>query len=447
MGKLVEGFTESISFDKRLYKYDIEGSIAHAKMLARCEIITSKEAERITEGLKKIQKEIETNKLKFDPRLEDIHTHIEHRLIELIGEAGAKLHTGRSRNDQVALDLRMYLRDEIREIAGLVRKLQATILKLAEVNIDVIMPGFTHLQHAQPILFSHWLMAYFEMLDRDWERLLDTFERVNVMPLGAGALAGTSHPIDREYTAMLLDFPKVTQNSVDTVSDRDFVVEFMADASLIMMHLSRLSEELTLWSSKEFQFVEFADTFTTGSSIMPQKRNPDVAELVRGKAGRVYGNLLSLLVTMKSLPLAYNRDMQEDKEPLFDTVDTLKVTLSVYAGMLASMKVNAKRMAAALAGDFSTATDIADYMVKKGMPFREAHGLVGRLVRETIAKGKQLADLTLSDFQSYSKQFGEDIFEALEPRASIEAKKSLGGTARENVLKMIARAKEIIKKR
>lgn len=444
---LLTGFTESISFDRRLYRYDIQGSIAHAKMLARCQVITARDAERITKGLRKIQKEIEAGKLKFDPGLEDIHTHVEHRLIEIIGDTGAKLHTARSRNDQVALDMRMYLRDEIREIAMLIRELQATILKVAEANIDVIMPGFTHLQHAQPILFSHWLMAYFEMLDRDWGRLFDTFERVNVMPLGAAALAGTSHPIDREYTARLLDFPKVTQNSIDTVSDRDFVLEFMADASLIIMHLSRLSEELILWSSKEFSFVEFADTFITGSSIMPQKRNPDVAELVRGKAGRIYGNLLSMLVAMKSLPLAYNRDMQEDKEPLFDTVDTLKGALAVYAKMLASIRVNKKNMAAALVGDFSTATDIADYLVRKGMPFREAHQLVGRLVRETIAKHKQLVDLHLSDFQAYSKLFGKDIFEAIEPRASIESRRSLGGTAKESVTRMIAQGKEIMKKK
>ncbi len=444
--KKIEEFLESISFDKRLYKYDIQGSIAHAKMLTKCKIITDSEGKRIVKALKEIEKEIKTGKFKFNLSLEDIHTHIEKRLIEKIGDIGAKLHTARSRNDQVSLDMRLFLRDEIKEIAKLIRNLQKSILKVAERNIDAIMPGYTHLQHAQPILFSHWIMTYFFMLDRDWERLLNTFDRVNVSPLGAAALAGTSYPTDREYTARLLDFSKVVQSSMDAVSDRDFIIEFLADASLIMMHLSRLSEELILFSSKEFGFIELADPFTTGSSIMPQKRNPDVCELIRGKTGRVYGNLMSLLTTMKSLPLAYNRDMQEDKIPLFGTVDTLKGSLSLYAKMLDTVKIDKKKMLASLEGDFSMATDLADYLVRKGLPFRKAHQIVSKLVKETIKKKKDLDDLTLKEFKTYSKLFGRDVFDTIKVKAGIAARKSLGGTAKESVKRLIAQGKEIVRK-
>ncbi|MCK4647974.1 argininosuccinate lyase [bacterium] len=444
--KQAEEFLESISFDKRLYKYDIQGSIAHTKMLAKCKIITDFEGKKIVKALKEIEKEIKSGELKLDPSLEDIHTHIEKQLIGKIGDVGAKLHTARSRNDQVSLDMRLFLRDEIKEIAKLIRNLQKSILKVAEKNIDAIMPGYTHLQHAQPILFSHWIMAYFFMLDRDWERLLNTFDRVNVSPLGAAALAGTSHAIDREYTARLLGFSKVVPSSMDAVSDRDFAIEFLADASLIMMHLSRLSEELIFFSSKEFGFIELAEAFTTGSSIMPQKKNPDVCELIRGKTGRVYGNLMSLLTTMKSLPLAYNRDMQEDKIPLFDTVDTLKGSLSLYAKMLDAMKINKKKMLASLGGDFSTATDLADYLVKKGVPFRKAHQIVNKLVKETIKKKKDLTDLTLKEFKTYSKLFASEVFNAIKVKAVIAARKSLGGTAKESVKGLITQGKEILKK-
>ncbi len=445
--KKIEEFLESISFDKRLYKYDIQGSIAHVKMLTKCKIIADSEGKIIVKALKEIEKEIKTGKFEFHPSLEDIHTHIEKRLIEKIGDIGAKLHTGRSRNDQITLDMHLFLRDEIKEIAKLIRNLQKSILKVAEKNIDVVMPGYTHLQHAQPILFSHWIMAYFFMLDRDWERLLNTFDRVDVSPLGAAALAGTSHPIDREYTARLLGFSKVAPSSMDAVSDRDFIIEFLAHASLIMMHLSRLSEELILFSSKEFGFIELAEAFTTGSSIMPQKRNPDVCELIRGKTGKVYGNLMSLLTTMKSLPLAYNRDMQEDKVPLFDTVDTLKDSLSIYAQMLDTMKIDKKRMLAFLEGDFSMATDLADYLVKKGLPFRKAHQIMSKLVKETIKKKKGLNALTLKDFKTYSKLFDRDVFETIKVEAGIAARKSLGGTAKESVKRLIVQGKETVKKK
>jgi len=443
--KKVEEFLESVSFDKRLYKYDIQGSIAHIKMLVKCKIITDAEGKKIVKTLKEIEKEIKTGKFEFYPSLEDIHTHIEKRLIEKIGDIGAKLHTARSRNDQVSLDMRLFLRDEIKEIAELIRSLQKSILKVAEKNINAIMPGYTHLQHAQPILFSHWIMAYFFMLDRDWERFLNTFDRVNVSPLGAAALAGTSHAIDREYVAHLLGFSKVVQSSMDAVSDRDFAIEFLADASLIMMHLSRLSEELILFSSKEFGFIELGEVFTTGSSIMPQKRNPDVCEIIRGKTGRVYGNLMSLLTTMKSLPLAYNRDMQEDKVPLFDTVDTLKGSLSLSAQMLDTMKINKKKMLASLEGDFSMATDLADYLVKKGLPFRKAHQIVSKLVKETIKKKKTLTDLTLKEFKTYSTLFGRDVFDTIKVKAGIASRKSLGGTAKESVKRLIVQGKEIMK--
>jgi len=368
--KLVEEFNASISFDKRLYKHDIMGSITHARMLAKVGILTKKEVDKIISGLKAIEKEIVAGKFRFTPDLEDIHMAIEKRLIEKIGPVGGKLHTARSRNDQVALDVRLYLRDEIKEIQSLIRDLQKALVNVAKKNLDCIMPGYTHLQRAQPILFSHHLLAYYEMLKRDHERIADCLTRVNVMPLGAGALAGSPYPLDRDFVAKELGFAKPTDNSLDSVSDRDFCIEFCGAASILMMHLSRLSEEFILWSSQEFGFIELSDAFSTGSSIMPQKKNPDVPELVRGKTGRVYGNLLSLLTTMKALPLAYNKDMQEDKEALFDTVDTVKDCLKVFSPMLTTMKINKKKMLNATKQGFLTATDAADYLVKKGVPFQ-----------------------------------------------------------------------------
>jgi argininosuccinate lyase len=446
INKVVEKFLESISFDKRLYKYDIQGSIAHVKMLAKCKIIKQSEAKAIIKGLEGIAGEISRGKFKFDSSLEDIHTHIEKRLIRKIGEVGAKLHTARSRNDQVSLDMRLYLKDEIKAIAGLIRGLQKNILKVAEKNIDAVMPGYTHLQHAQPVLFAHWIMAYFFMFARDWERLLGTFSRVDVSPLGSAALAGTSHAIDREYTARLLGFSKIAPSSLDAVSDRDFIIEFLADASLVMMHLSRLSEELILFSTKEFDFITLAGTFTTGSSIMPQKRNPDVCEVVRGKTGAIYGNLMNLLTAMKSLPLAYNRDMQEDKVPLFHTVDTLKGALSLYTEMLGTIKLNKKSMLRALEGDFSLATDLADYLVKKGLPFRTAYEIISTLVKETMKKEKKLTDLTLKDLKVYSPLFKRDVFAILKVESSVSARKSLGGTSPSSVKRLIAQGKRMVGK-
>ncbi|NIQ98468.1 MAG: argininosuccinate lyase, partial [Desulfuromonadales bacterium] len=376
--KFVEEFTASIDFDKRLYRYDIEGSIVHARMLARQSIIEQAEADTIVEGLQSIRADIEAGQVEFMVSLEDIHMNIEARLIERIGTVGGKLHTARSRNDQVALDIRLYLRDEVREIIAYLEKLQDAFLEQAQANLGVIMPGFTHLQTAQPVLFSHHMLAYYEMAKRDAERLRDLYRRVNIMPLGAGALAGTTFPIDREWVAEQLGFDGVTRNSLDTVSDRDFAIEFCAAAGILMMHLSRLSEELIIWSSADFDFVELTDSFCTGSSIMPQKKNPDVPELVRGKTGRVYGNLVNLLTLMKSLPLAYNKDMQEDKEPLFDTIDTVKGSLKIFADMIAEMGVKAQNMRTAAARGFSTATDVADYCVRKGIPFRNAHEIVGK---------------------------------------------------------------------
>lgn len=382
--KFVEEFTASINFDKRLYHQDIRGSIAHATMLGKQGIIPIADVENIVSGLKAILEQIEAGKFDFSVSLEDIHMNIEARLSEKIGDAGKRLHTGRSRNDQVALDIRLYLRDELVEVSAYIDLLIDSIIHQAEENLGVIMPGFTHLQTAQPILFSHHMMAYHEMLKRDKARMEDCLKRTNVLPLGAGALAGTTFPIDREYVAELLDFAEVTRNSLDSVSDRDFAMEFCAASSILMVHLSRFSEELILWSTSEFKFVELSDSFCTGSSIMPQKKNPDVPELVRGKTGRVNGNLVALLTLMKSLPLAYNKDMQEDKEPLFDTIDTVKGCLKVFADMVREMKINPERMEVAAAAGFSTATDVADYLVRKGIPFRDAHEIVGKTVRYCI---------------------------------------------------------------
>jgi argininosuccinate lyase len=439
--KFVEEFTASIEFDKRLYRHDIRGSIAHARMLGKQGIIPRDDAEAIINGLQDIIKQIEAGSFDFSVSLEDIHMNIETRLSEKIGEAGKRLHTGRSRNDQVALDIRLYLRDEIKEIGASLDALIDSLLFQAEKHLGVIMPGYTHLQTAQPVLFSHHMLAYVEMFKRDKGRMRDCLKRVNVLPLGAGALAGTTFPIDREYVAELLDFPEVTRNSLDSVSDRDFALEFLASASILMMHLSRFSEELVIWSTSDFRFIELSDSFCTGSSIMPQKKNPDVPELVRGKTGRVYGNLMALLTVMKALPLAYNKDMQEDKEPLFDTIDTVKGSLRIFADMIREMRLNSERMRAAAAGGYSTATDVADYLVRKGMPFRDAHETVGKAVRYCIEMKKDLPELTLDEWRGFSDIIDTDIFTAITLEASVNARNATGGTALERVKEEIARAK------
>jgi len=436
--KDVEAFTASIHFDRRLYRQDIEGSIAHARMLASQKIITKKEEKAILAGLKTIGKDIEAGRFVFNPDDEDIHMAIEKSLISRIGKAGGKLHTGRSRNDQVSLDVRLYLRDEIRRILELLSIFKKSLTDLAKKEIKTIMPGYTHLQKAQPVLLSHHLLAYWEMIDRDEARLLDCQKRVNILPLGAAALAGTNLPIDRKQVADLLNFPAISENSMDTVSDRDFIAEFIFAACLIMMHLSRFCEDLILWSSSEFGFVEISDSFTTGSSIMPQKKNPDVAELVRGKTGRVYGHLVSLLTVLKGLPMTYNRDLQEDKEPLFDTVDTVKGCVKTLASMIRHLQFNRLRMREEAAKGFSTATDLAEYLVMKGVPFRESHGIVGRLVAYSIKSGKALHELTLGEYRKFYQGFDEDIFACLKIENAVNAKNSLGGTAEKNVRKRLA---------
>jgi argininosuccinate lyase len=440
--KIAEKFSASIDFDKRLYKEDIEGSIAHVTMLAENGIILKNESEKITKGLKQIEKEIDSGKFPFREEYEDIHLNIEKRLIEKIGDTGGKIHTARSRNDQIALDMRLYLRKEINEIILLLKDIAECLIELAEKNIDTLMPLYTHLQRGQPVLLSHHLMGLYEMLKRDRERYIDCLERVNVMPLGAGAGAGTTFPIDREYVAKLLGFPKVTQNSIDTVSDRDFIVEFIAVSANLMMHLSRVSEEFVLWSTKEFDFVDLGDEFTTGSSIMPQKRNPDMAELIRGKTGRVYGNLVAILTIMKGLPFSYNRDMQEDKEPMFDTGDTVKSSLDVLRAMLKNIAFKHENMKRALAEGFITATDIADYLTRKGMPFRNSHEVTGRIVGYAEEKGRELTNLHISEYKMFSKLFEEDLFDHITLQGSISGRKSYGGTARQNVVRMIAQGKK-----
>ena len=439
--KFVEEFTASIDFDKRLYRQDIQGSMAHAMMLGKQGIIPKTDVEAITEGLKDILDRIEAGEFDFSVSLEDIHMNIESRLSTSIGEAGKRLHTGRSRNDQVALDIRLYLREEIASITAFLDKLVDSLINQAEENIDVIMPGYTHLQTAQPILFSHHMLAYVEMFKRDKGRMEDCLKRVNVLPLGAGALAGTTFPIDREYVAELLEFSEVTRNSLDSVSDRDFALEFMSASSILMMHLSRFSEELIIWSTSEFKFIDLSDGFCTGSSIMPQKKNPDVPELVRGKTGRVYGNLMALLTVMKALPLAYNKDMQEDKEPLFDTIDTVKGSLKIFADMIREMKVNPATMRTAAAKGFSTATDVADYLVRKGMAFRDAHEVVGKSVAYCLSNGKDLPELSMEEWKSFSDMIEEDIYDSITLEASVNARCATGGTALERVKAEIERIK------
>jgi len=443
--RIVESFTESISFDRRLWRYDIEGSIAHAKMLGRQGIISGKDSATIIKGLNKIAKEIETGRFRFSDKLEDIHMNIEAGLIKKTGEAGKKLHTARSRNDQVALDIRLYLRHEIREIISLIKDFQKIILKIADRHSDIIMPGYTHMQRAQPVMMSHHLLAYIEMLERDRARFEDALRRINILPLGSCALAGTTLPIDRAYVAKLLGFKGVTENSIDAVSDRDFAIEFLADAGILIMHLSRLAEELIIWSSEEFSFIELPDAFTTGSSIMPQKKNPDVAELIRGKTGRVYGNLISVLTMMKGLPLSYNRDMQEDKTPLFDTVDTLKSCLMVLAQMLPRIRFKKEIMGKAAGKAYSTATDIAEYLVKKRVPFREAHEITGRIVLYCIKSKKQLEELSVNELKNFSAVISKDIYTHIRTEDSVKAKTSRGGTAPSEVRKQIKRLKQLTK--
>jgi argininosuccinate lyase len=444
--KIVEAFTESISFDHRLWKYDIEGSIAHAKMLGKQGIITMEESKKIIKGLEEIADEIEKGKFVFREELEDIHMNIESALIKKIGDVGGKLHTARSRNDQIALDLRLFVRTEIKAIIILIKKLQKTLLNISVKHLNTLMPGYTHLQRAQPVLLSHHILAYVEMLQRDVERLKDALKRVNLLPLGSCAIAGTSLPIDRAYVAKLLDFDGLSQNSIDAVSDRDFIIELLSNAAMIIMHLSRLAEELVLWSTEEFKFVELPDAFTTGSSIMPQKKNPDVAELVRGRTGKVYGSLLSLLTIMKGLPLSYNRDMQEDKIPLFDTVDTIKACLTVLNEMLPGIKFNTKRMYETANEAYSTATDVAEYLVKKGLPFRKAHEITGKIVLYCIEGKKKLEDLTLEELNNFSDLFSSDIYSCLKAEESVKNKKSPGGTSIKEVTKQIIRLKKIIGK-
>jgi len=439
--KLVTEYTASISFDWRLYPYDIAGSIAHARMLAKQGIILEKEAEIITEGLASIAEEIEQGEFQFNPELEDIHMNIEARLLQKVGEVGGKLHTARSRNDQVALDLRLFTKEVIGDTLRSLKKFQQALISLAEANKGVIMPGYTHLQTAQPVLLAHHLLAYFEMLQRDTDRFNDCLKRTDVMPLGSGAIAGVVYNIDRDFLAHELGFSQLSQNSIDAVSDRDFVVEYEAAASLCMMHLSRLAEEIILWSSAEFNFIELDEAYATGSSIMPQKKNPDVAELVRGKTGRVYGKLMALLVTMKALPLSYNRDVQEDKEGLFDTVDTLLSTLGVFAGMIRTLRVKAENTEQAVKRGYILATDLADYLVNKGKPFRTAHDIVARLVSYAMDKGKSFSELSLTEYQDFSPMFGEDVY-SITVESSIAARDVIGGTAPKQVERALAIAKK-----
>jgi argininosuccinate lyase len=442
--KQAQNYVASIPFDRRLYRQDIEGSIAHARMLAKQGIIAKSEAETIIKSLTSIRKEIEREKFQFKTELEDIHMNIEARLFEKIGNVAGKLHTARSRNDQIALDLRLLVKEEISKTIDKIKALQASLVELAKANKDVIMPGYTHLQQAQPILLAHHLLAYFDMFQRDKERFHDCLGRTDVLPLGSGALAGVPYPIDREFVARQLGFSKVSTNSLDAVSDRDFVIEYEAAAAIAMMHLSRLAEEFILWSSSEFGFIEIGEAFTTGSSIMPQKKNPDVAELARGKTGRVYGHLMGILTTMKSLPLAYNRDMQEDKEGLFDTVDTLHTSLEVFAGMVKTIKVNTERISQAMKTDYILATDLADYLVNKGLPFRKAHGVVAKLSEYAMSKGKNFHELGRKEYRKFSPLFGGDVYK-ITLESSVAARNVAGGTSPQQVGKALRRAKRLIK--
>ncbi|ELK22811.1 argininosuccinate lyase [Anoxybacillus flavithermus] len=440
----VDDFGASIHFDQQLVEEDIEGSIAHVTMLGECGILPKEDVETIKKGLTKLLEKAKNGELSFSVAYEDIHLNIEKMLIDEIGPVGGKLHTGRSRNDQVATDMHLYLRKRVMEIIELIRQLQRVLVEKAEQHIETLIPGYTHLQRAQPISFAHHLMAYVWMFERDRERFTESLKRINKSPLGAGALAGTTFPIDRHLTAQLLGFDSIYENSLDAVSDRDFIIEFLSNSSILMMHLSRFCEELILWSSEEFKFIEMDDTFATGSSIMPQKKNPDMAELIRGKTGRVYGHLIALLTVMKGLPLAYNKDMQEDKEGMFDTVQTVIGSLKIFAGMIETMTVRVDVMEKATKQDFSNATELADYLAKKGVPFREAHEIVGKLVLTCIERGVFLADLPLDVYQQASPLFEEDIYEALNPYTAVNRRTSAGGTGFTEVKKAIEKAKQMI---
>jgi argininosuccinate lyase len=436
-------FTTSLPFDRRLYRFDIAGSIAHAKMLAKQSIITDKDAKAIVQGLQDIEREIEQGSFQFKPDMEDIHLAIEAGLTEKIGQSGARLHTARSRNDQVALDLRLFMKSTLQDTLKEIKALELAIIRQADANRDVILPGYTHLQRAQPVMLVHHLLAYFEMFQRDVERFKDCLKRTDVMPLGSGALAGVAYNIDRQCVADELGFSRLSNNSLDAVSDRDFVIEYEAAASVCMMHVSRLAEELILWSSAEFAFIELDDSYTTGSSIMPQKKNPDVAELTRGKVGRVYGNLMGILTTMKALPLSYNRDLQEDKEGLFDTIDTLLFSLRVFAGMMETLRFRSENMAQALDKGYVLATDLADYLVKKGEPFRSAHSAVGKLVQWANQRNKSLKDISLGEYQQFSPLFAQDVY-LINYETSLAARDNLGGTAPKRVIKALISAMKTV---
>jgi argininosuccinate lyase len=431
--RLVESFTVSVAVDRRLYPHDIQGSIAHCKTLGKARVLTASETRAIVKGLESVKTELDRSRFRFAPQDEDIHMAIERRLTELIGPLGGKLHTGRSRNDQVALDIRLYLRSELSRLVVDLEDFQRVLVRKGKANRTVAMPGYTHLQRAQPVLFAHHLLAYVEMIERDKGRLRDASVRVNVMPLGSGALAGTNYPVDRRFTAGLLGFPSVTQNSLDAVSDRDFMIEVASALSITMMHLSRLSEELVLWSSQEFQFVELPDAFCTGSSMMPQKKNPDVPELVRGKTGRVYGHLLNLLTMLKALPLSYNRDLQEDKPALFDALDTVSASLTIMTELMRRLTVNRETLKRAVQGGGMLATEVADYLVARGVPFREAHAITGRLVRAALDQGRELTDFTLEELRTFSERIEKGLFARLTVTAAIDRKSQIGGTARMRV--------------
>jgi argininosuccinate lyase len=438
-----QDYTVSIQYDQRLFRQDIAGSIAHARMLGRQEIISPEDAEQIVRGLGQVQQEIEGGNFPWDPSLEDLHMNIETRLTQIIGPVGGRLHTGRSRNDQIAVDLRLYTKDIIKDCVRGLRQVQGALLGLAESHREVLMPGYTHLQRAQPVLFAHHLMAYFQMFQRDAQRFADCFSRVDVMPLGSGALAGVPYPTDREFLARELGFSAISANSMDAVSDRDFLLEFQAAASVCMMHFSRMSEEIILWSSREFGFVRLADEFTTGSSIMPQKRNPDFAELARGKTGRVYGNLMGLMTVLKGLPLTYNRDLQEDKEGFFDTVDTLLATLEVFRDMLPGMELDVERVTRLAGESYMLATDMADYLVGKGVPFRQAHGIMRELCRFCEVEDRELSELSLEEFHRFSPEFDEGVYR-IDALASVTARDNPGGTAPSRVLEELVQARELL---
>ncbi|WP_432202427.1 argininosuccinate lyase [Staphylococcus warneri] len=440
----VDDFNASIDFDQNLIDQDVQGSIAHATMLANQNIISQDEAHTIIEGLKAIQKDVHQNKIAFKASLEDIHLNIEHELIQRVGEAGGKLHTGRSRNDQVATDMHLYTKEEVNVIIELIKSLQQTILSIANQHVDTIMPGYTHLQRAQPISFAHHIMTYFWMLERDKSRFQDSMKRIDISPLGAAALSGTTHPIDRHETQKLLNFSAVYENSLDAVSDRDYIVETLHNISLTMVHLSRFSEEIIFWSTDEAKFITLSDAFSTGSSIMPQKKNPDMAELIRGKVGRTTGHLMSMLVTLKGLPLAYNKDMQEDKEGLFDAIHTIKGSLKIFEGMLDTMTVNTNRLNETVTKDFSNATELADYLVSKNVPFRTAHEIVGKIVLDCINKGVYLLDVPLEDYQSHHESIEADIYDFLKPENCLKRRKSYGSTGQDAVKHQLSVAQQLM---